>query len=107
MCKKLNTIISDNICPLGRWGRMRKEYLQECNPALYNRLLLSHELWDYLNKFDNQAQARYESVVEQLKANASIAEELKNQHSELWSKQMNSICIMAEDVIMHEMIYSD
>lgn len=35
-------------CPIGRWGRMHKEYLQEHCPGQYNELLLFGKLWTYL-----------------------------------------------------------
>ena len=34
--------------PIGRWGRMRREYLREYKPIQYNCLLLSGKLWTYL-----------------------------------------------------------
>ena len=33
--------------PIGRWGRMHREYLQEYCPDRYNELLLSGKLWTY------------------------------------------------------------
>ena len=41
--------------PIGRWGRMHREYLQEYCPDRYNELLLSGKLWTYLADLDEQA----------------------------------------------------
>ncbi len=38
--------------PIGRWGRMHREYLQEYCPDQYNELLLSGKLWTYLVDLD-------------------------------------------------------
>ena len=46
--------------PIGRWGRMHREYLREHKPIQYNRLLLSGELWTYLADLNQQAQDRLE-----------------------------------------------
>lgn len=44
--------------PIGRWGRMHREYLQEYCPDRYNELLLSGKLWTYLADLDEQVQNR-------------------------------------------------
>ena len=42
--------------PMGKWGRMHREYLKEHKPIQYNCLLLSGELWTYLADLNEQAQ---------------------------------------------------
>ena len=37
---------------IGRYGRMRKAYLEEHRPGLYERLLLSGKLYDHLVETD-------------------------------------------------------
>ena len=34
--------------PIGIWGRMHKDYLEQYHPAQYNDLILSDRLWTYL-----------------------------------------------------------
>ena len=41
--------------PIGKYGRMRKRYLQEYRPVLYNYLVLSETLYPYLLEIDNAA----------------------------------------------------
>ena len=36
--------------PLGKYGRMRKKYLQEHRPVLWNRLILSEQLYPHLRE---------------------------------------------------------
>ena len=31
--------------PIGRWGRMHKDYLKEHRPVVFNQLVLSGKLW--------------------------------------------------------------
>ena len=33
--------------PIGRWGRMHRDYIKEHNPIRFNDLCLSGELWTY------------------------------------------------------------
>ena len=42
--------------PIGRWGRMHREYLREHKPIQYNSLILSGKLWTYLADLNEQAQ---------------------------------------------------
>ena len=48
--------------PMGKWGRMHREYLREHKPIQYNCLLLSGKLWTYLADL-NEAQ-EYTAVTE-------------------------------------------
>lgn len=54
--------------PIGKWGRMHRDYLREHNPIQYNCLLLSGELWTYLADLNQQAQDRLEWMIDQMKA---------------------------------------
>lgn len=93
--------------PIGRWGRLHRDYLKEANPASYNELILSGRLWEYLTQLDTQAQNWYDLLVQQLKEKAEITEELKMKNQMEWIRQMNSVRLVAEEVIFHEMIYCD
>ena len=42
--------------PLGKYGRMRKAYLKEHRPILYNQMLLSEKLYPHLLEIDETAQ---------------------------------------------------
>ena len=63
--------------PIGRWGRMHREYLQEYCPDRYNELLLSGKLWTYLADLDEQAQNRLDCIIAQIKETEGVTEELK------------------------------
>ena len=41
--------------PLGKYGRMRKAYLKEHRPILYNQLLMSEKLYPHLREIDETA----------------------------------------------------
>ena len=52
--------------PIGRWGRMHRDYLQEHRPVVFNQLVLSGNLWTYLADINEQAQQRTELLVKQM-----------------------------------------
>ena len=91
--------------PIGRWGRMHRDYLQEYCPDRYNELLLSGKLWTYLANLDEQAQNRLELIIEQLKASEGATGELKATNQMTWVGAMNSIRNRAEGIIRCELIY--
>ena len=52
--------------PIGRWGRMHRDYIKEHNPIRFNDLCLSGELWTYLADLNEQAQSRLELIIGQM-----------------------------------------
>ena len=42
--------------PIGKYGRMHREYLREVHPSRLNTLILTGELWTYLVDMNEQAQ---------------------------------------------------
>lgn len=49
--------------PLGKYGRLRRTYLQEHRQALFNHLVLSEKLFPHLNEVDEQAQHLLDTMI--------------------------------------------
>ncbi len=92
--------------PIGRWGRMHREYLKEHRPIQYNCLLLSGKLWTYLADLNQQAQDRQERMIDQMKVFEGITEALKASDPTVWVQRMNNIRTRAEEIIREELIYN-
>ena len=97
--------LPEEIRPIGRWGRMHREYLREHKPIQYNCLLLSGKLWTYLADLNEQAQTRLARVIEQMKAAEGITEALKASDPMAWVQHMNNIRARAEEVTREELIF--
>ena len=91
--------------PIGRWGRMHRDYLREHKPIQYNCLLLSGKLWTYLADLGEQAQDRLERIIDQMKATEGITEALKASYPMAWVQHMNNIRTRAEEIVREELIY--
>ena len=91
--------------PIGKWGRMYREYLKERKPIQYNCLLLSGKLWTYLADLNEQAQDRLERVIDQMKVAEGITEALKASDPMVWVQRMNNIRARAEEIVREELIY--
>ena len=91
--------------PMGKWGRMHRDYLREYKPIQYNCLLLSGKLWTYLADLNEQAQDRLERMIEQMKATEGITEALKSSDPMTWVQRMKNIRARAEEIIREELIF--
>ena len=91
--------------PMGKWGRMHREYLREHKPIQYNCLLLSGKLWAYLADLNEQAQDRMERMIDQMKTVESITETLKANDPMMWVQRMNNSRARAEEIIREELIF--
>ena len=101
------TLSSEEQRPIGKWGRMHREYLKEHRPILFNDLILSGQLCTYLADLNDQAQERLSLIIEQMKVSEGVTEELKAADQMAWVGAMNSIRNQAEEIILREMIYEE
>ena len=101
------TLSSDEQRPIGKWGRMHRDYLEQHHPILFNDLVLSGQLWTYLADLNEQAQERLSLIVEQMKASEGVTEKLKAADQMAWVGAMSSIRNRAEEIILREMIYGE
>ena len=101
------TLSSEEQRPIGKWGRMHRDYLKEHRPILFNDLILSGQLWTYLADLNQQAQERLTLIIDQMKASEGVTEELKAADQMAWVGAMNSIRNRAEEIILREMIYGE
>ena len=76
---------------IGVWGQRHLRYLKEYRRSVYLNLRISGGLNDYLAKVDEQAQERFERIVEQMKQAQGITEQLKAENQMEWVARMNNI----------------
>ena len=74
---------------IGVWGQRHLRYLKEYRRSVYLNLLTSGKLNDYLADIEEQAQKRFERIVEQMK----------------WVGRMNNIQSCAREIVDKEIIY--
>lgn len=83
-------VVSGEKRSIGKYGRLRKRYLQEHRSMVYTDMLLSDKLWHYLADVEEQAQERLEVLIQQME----------------WVRRMNSIYNRAEEIVKEEIHYS-
>ena len=92
--------------PLGKYGRMRKKYLQEHRPVLWNSMILSEKLYPHLREIDETANRRLEQLMSEMMRQNSVTEELKVSDPMKWTGLMNNLKAQAEEFIFAEPIYN-
>lgn len=92
--------------PLGRYGRMRKDYLQKHRPMTFYSLLLTEKLYPHLLEIEETANSRMEQLLPQLMEQCGVTEQLKADDMMKWIGLMNNCKAQAEELILNELIYS-
>ena len=91
--------------PIGKYGRMHREYLREHHPILFNDFVLSCQLWTYLADINEQALDRLQVIISQMQKAESVTEKLKEDNQWEWIQRMGSIHNRAEEIVLNELIY--
>ena len=100
-----NLVSTDEEPHYGKYGMMRKTYLKEHCPAMYSLYMLEDRLTEHLNTVDDEAQERMDILVRQMMERQGITEELKVRDQMEWVRAVYGIRIMAEEIVLNELIY--
>ena len=90
---------------LNKYGRMRLNYLKEHKKAEYSIILLDGTLNAHLKEIQETAQNRVEQIINKLKAESDLTEEMKDTDILYWVGTMNAIKNQAEEIVFNELIY--
>lgn len=91
--------------PLGKFGRMRKRYLEQKHDGTFPVLVLSGTLTRHFQDTDRAARDQMDSLTRQLAAAEGVTESLKAADQMEWLRRMNSIRNRAEEIIARELVY--
>lgn len=91
---------------LGKYAMMRRSYLKENKPGLYNGMMISGKLNTHLTEIEQQAEAMMERLVASLAKAEGVTETLKLRDQMHWVQQMNSIRSRAEETVRNQLICS-
>ena len=89
---------------IGVWGQRRRRYLKEHHRVLYYNMLTQCKLYPHLADIEQQAQRRFDRLVEELSEKDGITEKLKAENQMLWVQRMNNIRNRALELVTRELI---
>lgn len=99
-----NLVIQDSE-PIGKYGRMRRQYLKDQHPIIFSELLLSEQLYPHLVEIERACHGRMELLIRPMAELEGVTEALKAADQMEWIWRMNSIQSRAEEIVMRELIY--
>ena len=91
---------------LGKYGRMRRDYLKEHRPGTYSELLLEGELNCHLAEVEETAYDYFDRLTSQMAKAENVTEALKAENQLEWVQRMNSIRTRANEIVLHDLVYA-
>ena len=91
--------------PIGKWGNLRKRYLQHHKRVFYNTLVNNLTLHTHLAEIDEQARSMFDTLTQQMMKGEGVTEELKEKNQMEWVGRMNNIKERATEIVCIELIY--
>ncbi len=91
---------------IGKYGRMRRRFLEENHGGIYSYMLLSETLWKHLAEIDEESNAMMDRLVKRMAESEGVTEQLKSDDWLCWLQKINGIRSRAEEVVLHDLVYS-
>lgn len=93
--------------PIGKWGRIYREFLKAHHPVLYSALILGGQLWEILAQINEQIQDRLDRTIHEMATAEAVTEELKAADPMAWVGAMNNIRSRADEIVLQELIWEE
>lgn len=90
---------------LGKYGGIRRAFLEQNKPMLFNDIILSETPFPHLWEIQRTCEKRMELLMKELLAKNPAPDKATQQLA--WVVHMNSLKAQAEEIILHELIYEE
>ena len=90
---------------LGKYGRLRLQFLKENKPIIYQKMLLNNTLRKHIVETDIEAKKQVERLITSFKNHSNLTENMKNTDPLYWVGMMNNFKNQAEEIVFKELIY--
>lgn len=90
---------------IGKYGRLKLNYMKKYKILEYTEMLLSNELKSYLLDIEDECKEKLDILIKQMAEKENVTEELKANNQMEWVQKMNNIKSRAEEIILNEIIY--
>lgn len=90
---------------IGKYGRLRLNYLKENKKGLYQQLLTENKLFEHLVDINEEAKTRIKLITNQIAEQEHINEYQKGKDALDWVCAMNNAQARAEEIVFKELIY--
>ena len=100
-----NLVLEKEKIILNKYGRMRLKFLKENRKAEYTIMFVNGILNKHLKEIQETAEKRIDIIIEQLKQQNNLTEEMKNTDQLYWVSMVNNFKSTAEEIVLNELIY--
>lgn len=90
---------------LGKYVMMRRTFLEQNNPMLFNDMVLTETLFPHLWEVQQTCVKRMELLMDELLANNPAPDKATQQLA--WVAHMNSLKAQAEESVLRELVYEE
>lgn len=90
---------------IGKYGRLRLNYLKEHKRGLYTELMINGTLSKHLSDIEKSTTKRVSCIINKFAKAEGIDEDLKRTNQLEWVQAMNNIKNKAEEIVYNEIIY--
>ena len=99
-------IDTQNNKPIGKYGYLRLSYIKQNKKVLYQTLLMTNELTNHLFSVSNECEERLKTLMDNyIKSDDRLSEKNKETNQIEWVKLMNNYKLIAEEIILNELVY--
>ena len=98
-------LVYTEIQPLGKYGRMRRVFLEQNKPMLFNDMVLTETLFPHLWEVQQTCEKRMELLMTDLLEKNPAPDKATQQLA--WVAYMNSLKAQAEEIILLELVYEE
>ena len=92
--------------PLGKYGRLRRTFLNEHHNGIYTAMLMDGSLWEHLHETDKSCADQLDCIITQMVERENVTEALKAADQMEWVRRMNSIRNRAEEIVLADIVYA-
>ena len=89
-----------------KYGKQKFKYLKEHKKAEYINLFMDKKLNKYLHEIDEECEKKFDFLIEKMKKEENITEELKTMNQMEWVAKMNGLKNRVDEIILREYIYN-
>ena len=91
---------------IGKYGRLRLNYLKENDRVLYQELLIDNKLHEHLVRTNEETKMKINDLVNEIAKQENVDENLKATNQLEWVQRMNNIHNRAEEIVLKETIFA-
>lgn len=93
---------------INKYGMLRLDYLKQHKKVLYTTLLMKDELTNHLVSVSKNEENLLNNLMESYKkSDEKLSKKSKETNQIEWAKIMNNYKIIAEEIILNELIYTE